>query len=76
MFPLPSSLASRCLRRFEVRFYYFLRVEEYIRSGRDKSIVDPDPSGHARGFLSEYDYTEGFTGKKVDWLIYQGPSRT
>ena len=31
---------------------------------------------HARGFLSEYDYTEGFTGKKADWLIYQGPSRT
>ena len=39
-------------------------MEEYIRSGRDKSIVDPDPSGHARSFLSEYDYTEGFTGKK------------
>ena len=45
LFPLPSSLASRCLRRFEVRFYSFLRVEEYIRSGRDKSIVDPDPNG-------------------------------
>ena len=26
-------------------FYSFLRVEEYIRSGRDKSIVDPDPNG-------------------------------
>ena len=24
---------------------------------------------HARGFLSEYNYTEGFTGKKADWLI-------
>ena len=45
MFPLPSSLASRCLRRFEVRFYSFLRVEEYIRSGRDKSIVYSDPNG-------------------------------
>ena len=45
LFPLPSSLASRCLRRFEVRFYSFLRVEEYIRSGRDRSIVDPDPNG-------------------------------
>ena len=45
LFPLPSSLASRCLRRFEVRFYSFLRVEEYIRSGRDKSIVDSDPNG-------------------------------
>ena len=45
LFPLPSSLASRCLRHFEVRFYSFLRVEEYIRSGRDKSIVDPDPNG-------------------------------
>ena len=25
-----------------------------------------------RGFLSEYNYTEGFTGKKTDWLICQG----
>ena len=27
---------------------------------------------HARGVLSEYNYTEGFTGKKADWLIRQG----
>ena len=27
---------------------------------------------HARGFLSEYNYTKGFTGKKVDWLICPG----
>ena len=27
---------------------------------------------HARGFLLEYNYTEGFTGKKADWLICQG----
>ena len=45
LFPLPSSLASSCLRRLEVRFYSFLRVEGYIRSGRDKSIVDPDLNG-------------------------------
>ena len=33
----------------------------------------PIPSfWHARGFLSEYNYTEGFTGKKADWLICQG----
>ena len=33
----------------------------------------PFPSfWHARGFLSEYNYTEGFTGKKADWLICQG----
>ena len=25
-----------------------------------------------RGFLSEYNHTEGFTGKKADWLICQG----
>ena len=25
-------------------FYAFLRVEEYIRSGKDKIIVDPDPN--------------------------------
>ena len=25
-----------------------------------------------RDFLSEYNYTEGFTGKKADWLICQG----
>ena len=32
----------------------------------------PFPSfWHARGFLSEYNYTEGFTGKAV-WLICQG----
>ena len=27
---------------------------------------------HARGFLSEYNYTENITGKKADWLICQG----
>ena len=27
---------------------------------------------HARSFLSEYNYTEGFTGKKADWLTCQG----
>ena len=26
----------------------------------------------ARSFLSEYNYTEGFTGKNADWLICQG----
>ena len=26
----------------------------------------------ARGFLSEYYYSESFTGKKADWLICQG----
>ena len=28
---------------------------------------------HARGFLSEYNYTVDITGKKADWLIFQGP---
>ena len=33
----------------------------------------PFPSfWHARGFLSECNYKEGFTGKKADWLIFQG----
>ena len=33
----------------------------------------PFPSfWHTHGFLSEYNYTEGFTGKKADWLICQG----
>ena len=33
----------------------------------------PFPSfWHARGFLSEYNYTESFTGEKADWLICQG----
>ena len=33
----------------------------------------PFPSfWHAHGFLSEYNYTDGFTGKKADWLICQG----
>ena len=27
---------------------------------------------HTRSFLSEYNYTEGFTGKKADWLTCQG----
>ena len=27
---------------------------------------------HTRGFLSEYNYTEGFAGKNANWLIYQG----
>ena len=27
---------------------------------------------HARGFLSEYNYTEDITGKKADWLICPG----
>ena len=32
----------------------------------------PPELWHALSFLSEYNYTEGFTGKKADWLIYQG----
>ena len=33
----------------------------------------PFPSfRQVRGFLSEFHYTEGFTGKKADWLICQG----
>ena len=38
-------------------------------------LLTPGPFAsfwHARGFLSEYNYTEGFTGKKADWLICQG----
>ena len=27
---------------------------------------------HACSFLSEYNYAEGFTGRKVDWLTCQG----
>ena len=27
---------------------------------------------NARGFLSEYNYTVDITGKKADWLIFQG----
>ena len=30
---------------------------------------------HARSFLSEYIYTEGFTGKKADWLTCQGQEK-
>ena len=26
-------------------FVYFFRVEQYIEAGKDKNIVDPDPSG-------------------------------
>ena len=40
-----------------------------------RAFANPRPFprfSHARGFLSEYNYTEGFTGKKADWLIYQG----
>ena len=34
---------------------------------------EPFPSfWHTRGFLSEYNYTEGFTRKKAYWLICQG----
>ena len=32
----------------------------------------PPPFWHARGFLSEYNYKEGFTGRKADWLICHG----
>ena len=36
-------------------------------------IPGPFPSfRHTRGFLSEYNYTEGCTGRKADWLICQG----
>ena len=27
---------------------------------------------HARGFPSEYNYKDGFTGKKADWLVCKG----
>ena len=29
----------------ETFFIPFIRVEEYIRCGKDKNIVDPDPNG-------------------------------
>ena len=32
----------------------------------------PELLKHTRGFQLEYNYTEGFTGKKADWLICQG----
>ena len=38
----------------------------------DRAFANPRAIRHARGFLSEYNYTEGFTGKKADWLICQG----
>ena len=37
-----------------------------------RAFANPRAIQHARGFLSEYNYTEGFTGKKADWLICQG----
>ena len=41
--------------------------------GREFANPGPFPSfWHAHGFLSEYNYTDGFTGKKADWLICQG----
>ena len=30
---------------------------------------------HARGFLSEYNYTDDFLGKKADWLICHGQEK-
>ena len=36
----------------------------------------PTPSfWHARGFLSDYNYTEDFIEKKADWLICQGQEK-
>ena len=36
----------------------------------------PFPSfWRVRDFLSEYNYTEGFTGKKAEWLICQGQEK-
>ena len=32
----------------------------------------PELLTRTRGFPSEYNYKEGFTGKKADWLICQG----
>ena len=43
-----------------------------LSGGRAFANPGPFPSfWHAHGFLSEYNYTEGFTGKKADWLICQ-----
>ena len=44
-----------------------------LPGGRAFANPGPIPSfWHARGFLSEYNYTEGFTAKKAEWLICQG----
>ena len=42
--------------------------------GGGRAFANPGaiPKLLTRGFLSEYNYTEGFTGKKTDWLICQG----
>ena len=43
------------------------------RWGICQPMPGPAPSfWHARGFLSEYNYTEDFTWKQADWLICQG----
>ena len=42
------------------------------RGGRAFANPGAIPELLTRGILSEYNYTEGFTGKKADWLICQG----
>ena len=46
----------------------------FALSGGGGAFANPGaiPELLTRGFLSEYNYTEGFTGKKTDWLICQG----
>ena len=47
----------------------------YIALPRGRAFANPRAIPgllHTRGFLSEYNYTEGCTGKNANWLIYQG----
>ena len=48
---------------------------QILRCPGAEHLPTPGPAPgfwHARGFLSEYNYTEDFTEKQADWLICQG----
>ena len=69
--PPPGLLRGICLPR-QSRGWSICKFFTARRPGIFQPRGHSQAFKHARGFLSEYNYTEGFTGKKADWLICQG----
>ena len=70
--PPPHRATEEHLHALSVRGVGHLQILHCPGAGHSPTPGPFPRFWHARGFLSEYNYTEGFTGKKADWLICQG----
>ena len=69
--PPPRATAGH-LHALSVAGVGHLQILHCLGAGHSPTPGPFSRFSHARGVLSEYNYTEGFTGKKADWFIRQG----